>query len=313
MAEPWLSLIIAYNLKYGADLDRALASVFTQIGVDLTQVEVIAVNDGGPALPEPLAKRWPLHQYALAQSAGAGAARQVGLDHALGEYVMFLDADDMLASPKVLHDFKQACVAQPDVVKAPFWGEHREGEGVAYAVHSAEDHSAVYAKAYRRAYLNQLGLRFHPDLRVYEDVYFVALALDLATTTATVSDPAYVWRLNWQSTGRRDNFAMAHDGAAYVRSGRLRIQFLDAHHAQRTAHDFYELLAGIYCHMQKYPPQDPQAVTQEVRRLLQDNSKWWHLLRVRQLVGELVLKQAKARDLATDAIDAYLNYLEDLA
>ncbi|WP_461215115.1 glycosyltransferase family 2 protein [Lacticaseibacillus sp. GG6-2] len=313
MAEPWLSLIIPYNSNYGADFDRALASVFTQIGVDLTQVEVIAVNDGGPALPDSVTKRWPLRRYALAQSAGAGVARQVGIDHARGEYVMFMDADDMLASPMVLHDFFEACADQPDVVLAPFWGESRAGDGVAYDVHPANNHAAVYAKAYRRAFLEQLGLRFHPALRVYEDVYFVALALDFAQTKVMLTNPAYIWRLNWQSTGRREGFSMVHDGAAWVQSGRLRLQFLQAHEADRLAHDFYELLGDMYVHMQQYSPHDPQAVAREVKQLLQENRKWWQLPRVPALVRELAVKKAQARDLDTAAVDGYLNYLEELA
>lgn len=78
MTSPWLSLIIPYNLNYGTDFERALSSVFTQIGVDLNQLEVIAVNDGGPALSEGITERWPLREYLMTESRGAGVARQTG-------------------------------------------------------------------------------------------------------------------------------------------------------------------------------------------------------------------------------------------
>ncbi|MFD1484486.1 glycosyltransferase family 2 protein [Lacticaseibacillus baoqingensis] len=313
MDKPWLSLIIPYHLAYGADFERALSSVYTQIGVDLKQVEVITVNDGGPALPQTLAKRWPLQQVTLARSMGAGVARQAGIDHAHGDYVMFLDADDMLASPMVLHAFLAACADRPDVILAPFWGETRTGDGVAYDLRSALDVASVDAKAYRRGYLDELGLTFHPKLRVYEDVYFVSLALAFTQKTVTLTTPAFVWRLNWQSTGRRNGFAMVADGAMWVRSGRYQLQFLKAHHAKRWAHDFYELLANIYSHMQQYPPQDPQAVAAEVQQLLQENQHWWHLPRVKPLIRELARQKAQAQHLDLAGIDAYLNYLEELA
>ncbi|WP_162261092.1 glycosyltransferase family 2 protein [Lacticaseibacillus camelliae] len=304
-------MIIPYNLNYGTDFERALSSVFTQIGVDLNQLEVIAVNDGGPALSEGITERWPLREYLMTESRGAGVARQTGLNHAHGAYAMFLDADDMLASPIVLHDFFKASRASPDVIVAPFWGESRAGEGVDYTLHAASDHSAVYAKAFRMGYLKRIGLTFHPSLRVYEDVYFTSLALDLTTSITRLTRPAYVWRLNWQSTGRRDHFSMAFNDAAWLQSGRYRLQFIQSHAADRWGHDFYELISGLYVHAKKYPPSDLAALKDEVRKLMAENRQWWQLHDAHALVRRLAIDKAQAQNLKSSDIDDYLDFLEE--
>jgi glycosyltransferase involved in cell wall biosynthesis len=76
-------------------LHEALASIAEQTYRD---VEVVVVNDGGPS-PGNLARRWrehfPIDVIEVAGTHGAGAARNAALDRARGEYVAFLDDDDL--------------------------------------------------------------------------------------------------------------------------------------------------------------------------------------------------------------------------
>jgi glycosyltransferase involved in cell wall biosynthesis len=99
MSMPLLSIIIpTYNRS--ALVMQALESVRSQLFVDF---EVIVVDDGSTdGTPTVLAKeaadsRWggKLHVYRQ-NNAGPGAARNVAIQHARGEYCFFLDSDDLL-------------------------------------------------------------------------------------------------------------------------------------------------------------------------------------------------------------------------
>lgn len=93
MSDPEVSVIIpAYNAA--KTLPRALDSVFSQTHT-AKSYEVIVVDDGSKddlvAAIEPYKDRVRLLRQT---NAGASAARNNGVRHALGKYLAFLDADD---------------------------------------------------------------------------------------------------------------------------------------------------------------------------------------------------------------------------
>lgn len=92
MSQPVISVIIpTYN--YGRFLRECLDSVFVQTFRD---IEVIVVDDGStddtPAILDSISDR-RLKQFRIPNS-GSPCARNVGLRHAHGEFVAFIDADD---------------------------------------------------------------------------------------------------------------------------------------------------------------------------------------------------------------------------
>jgi len=93
-AAPSVSVIIpAY--KVAAFISETLASVFAQT---FTDFEVIIVNDGSPdteELERELARFIDRVNYVKQENRGASAARNAGLRTARGEFVAFLDADDL--------------------------------------------------------------------------------------------------------------------------------------------------------------------------------------------------------------------------
>ncbi|MDH1143653.1 glycosyltransferase [Pseudomonas mosselii] len=94
--EVLISLVMpAYN--YAKLLPRALDSVLCQWGDDL---ELIVVNDGSKdntlEVLAGYASRYPQLQVLDQPNAGAAAARNKGIAHARGDYVLLLDADDEL-------------------------------------------------------------------------------------------------------------------------------------------------------------------------------------------------------------------------
>jgi len=94
MTSPIVSVIIpAYNAA--AFIGETLDSVYAQTFKDF---EVIVVNDGSPDTDdlEQALERFPAKlRYLKQENQGAAAARNTGITAASGEFVAFLDADDM--------------------------------------------------------------------------------------------------------------------------------------------------------------------------------------------------------------------------
>jgi glycosyltransferase involved in cell wall biosynthesis len=96
MTAPLVSVVTAvYN---GEDfLEEGLRSLFAQ---DYEPFESIVVDDGSTDRSGEIAQSFPV-RYVRQENAGAAAARNVGIALAKGEYVTFLDADDVLPPNKL--------------------------------------------------------------------------------------------------------------------------------------------------------------------------------------------------------------------
>lgn len=97
-----ISVIVpVYNAE--GTLETALSSVFMQT---LTDIEILCINDGSTDHSADVltsAQRRDGRVRCLTQkNAGAGMARNKGIAEAKGEYIAFLDADDLYPGPYAL-------------------------------------------------------------------------------------------------------------------------------------------------------------------------------------------------------------------
>lgn len=91
-------IIPAFNAS--AYLERSVNSVFSQ-GLKEEQFEVIIVNDGSTDETQSIAEKLKINQGNIRvfsqQNKGLGGARNTGIKNSTGEFVIFLDADDIIA------------------------------------------------------------------------------------------------------------------------------------------------------------------------------------------------------------------------
>jgi glycosyltransferase involved in cell wall biosynthesis len=82
-------------------LDETLNSILNQ---SYTNWECIIVNDGSPDDTENVAKKWTnkdhRFKYISKENGGLSSARNSGLEAAKGDFIQFLDSDDLLSSDK---------------------------------------------------------------------------------------------------------------------------------------------------------------------------------------------------------------------
>lgn len=136
------------------------------------------------------------------ENTGPGLARQRGIDAASGDYILFLDADDifynLLAFGLIFADMGRDPV--PDIVRFPILEEREDGT---YAAHG-QDSTWCFSKAFRRGFLTEHSVRF-AQYRAHEDAYFVRLAELYHPNIIEHGDMICLWTNNPASTVRREN------------------------------------------------------------------------------------------------------------
>lgn len=88
---PLISVVIA-NYNYGRYLAETIESVLAQT---YPQIEIIFIDDGSTDDSLDIAQRYPITVLAQ-QNQGVSAARNNAAQYARGEYILFLDSDDLL-------------------------------------------------------------------------------------------------------------------------------------------------------------------------------------------------------------------------
>jgi len=101
MNTPLVSVIIT-NYNYARFLNEAIASA---LGQTYPNIEVIVVDDGSTDESVLVAKKHPVRVIEQPNS-GVARARNRGAAEARGEYIVFLDADDVLQPTFVEHCFR---------------------------------------------------------------------------------------------------------------------------------------------------------------------------------------------------------------
>lgn len=212
-----ISVIVpVYNAE--GTLETALSSVFMQT---LTDIEILCINDGSTDHSADVltsAQRRDGRVRCLTQeNAGAGMARNKGIAEAKGEYIAFLDADDLYPGPYALETLLAAAersgamVCGGSIEKAKGNDVHPMFVFTEEGFHNACDEplDRFFARfIYNRNFLLENKLQF-PPLRVYEDPIFLLCTLLKAKEYYAVPDVVY--RYNGTHSNKRITLACTKD------------------------------------------------------------------------------------------------------
>ena len=208
-------VIPAYNA--GSVLQRSVRSVLDQNDSDW---ELIIVDDGSMDNTGLIADSFmnrdsrikAVHQV----NAGVSAARNVGIAHAKGQYIAFIDADD-LVSPEFVSSVKSLTVEEsPDLIEIPydwnmgerlFFPDSYLGSSEEYLIKKLREHSAFacWQFVFSRELIIREDIKFTEGRRTGEDQEFSLTALLHAKECATIADasPMYhYWLDNAGSASR---------------------------------------------------------------------------------------------------------------
>ena len=209
---PRVSVVIPV---YGVEdyLALSVASVRQQT---LEDIEIICVNDGSPdgsrdilALLEAVDPRIVVVDK---PNGGLSSARNAGIDRATGEYLCFLDADDLMdegACRAIADAFERTGADVVTYGASPYplfrgypWLERvlspRDavyGEFTPALLFDEASHPFVWRTALRRSFLVDSALRFDEDLAYGEDEVFHFALYPRSSQTVLISDKLIRYRV----------------------------------------------------------------------------------------------------------------------
>lgn len=163
-----LSIIIPYyNMEaYIGDLLKCLAPQITE------DVQVILVDDGSVI---PFVSDHRFLQVVRQDNRGLAGARNTGLEHSEGEYISFIDADDLVADDFVAYVLDKIATENFDYMDLSWKSLPGEigGNIFDYKLNSIEDslgNPSVCTRIFKRAFIGTL--RFNEKKRAAEDEDF---------------------------------------------------------------------------------------------------------------------------------------------
>lgn len=208
-----LSIIIpAYNAE--AYLPQCLDSILAQERQDC---EVIVVDDGSTDGTAALLERYPDVKVVHQENRGMSTARNRGLDEAQGEYILFVDSDDLLTdgslttlvaefgdedilafNARKMHD------ATGEQTYHPTIREPETTDGWSYfcrhRLEATDIHFVcIWQRAYRRQFLIDNNLRFADGILRAEDDLFTTQVMLAAKTVKTITPCLYIYRIRANS------------------------------------------------------------------------------------------------------------------
>lgn len=129
MSAPLVSVVIpCYNAArwLAGAIESALAQTWPA-------TEIITVNDGSNDASPAIARGYQPRGVRVVDQAnrGAAAARNAGLRAARGQFIQFLDADDLLAPDKIERQMRVLAPGSPDRLAAGAWARFHGDPGAA--------------------------------------------------------------------------------------------------------------------------------------------------------------------------------------
>lgn len=112
-------------------LGAAVASAASQTGVPRDQIEIIIVDDASPVSVAPPDGIANLKVVRLSRNAGPAGARNAGIEASHGEFIAFLDSDDIWRPDKLRHqlqlaeELRQSCDLSIIAISCAFYVPNR--------------------------------------------------------------------------------------------------------------------------------------------------------------------------------------------
>ncbi|MGZ5201881.1 MAG: glycosyltransferase family 2 protein [Telluria sp.] len=257
-ARPVLSVIVpAYNAQ--DFIDTCLTAIAGQLGATH---ELLVIDDGSRDQTGELAEAVRARHRHLAirivrqPNLGVSAARNRGLREARGEYIVFVDADDLLL-PGALAGLDDVIAHhRPDVIACDFqwWCPHKERKSRPVALgypraamvtdvdamlrtFFADRHMYVWANVMRRDIYDRVPQPVFPQGRLYEDVSVLSCLLSECRSLYRLAVPTIAYRQHPASLTKSISGKWCVDFASALRQVKLMFSTRPASAALRMQMD----------------------------------------------------------------------------
>lgn len=215
-----LSIIVpVYNMAADGKLEYCLNSLVNQT---ITDFEIIAVDDAStdnsPQILLDYAADYPdlFKVYFSPENRKQGGAKNIGLKHARGRWIGFIDSDDWIMPDMYEKLLKKAKETGADMVACNYHLTHEHSDAVGqvvqthYEAQTGEldeekykllilDSGSLVIKIYKRSLIYDCGMRF-PEHMFYEDNAIATAIMLKAKHFEYIDEPLYAYYQHGAST-----------------------------------------------------------------------------------------------------------------
>lgn len=218
-----VSIIIPlYNV-----LEYAYASIASAVNQSYSEVEVVLVDDGSFDGTQRICEQFAVNSEKVVLvkkiNGGLSSARNAGFDASSGEYILFLDGDDLLDLNAISDLMNIAEKEDSDLIVFPYARIEKQGSYIAKRSSEFErltsqellrrllllegETGSACGKLFSRALLDEV--RF-PEGQLFEDFGIVASVLARSTRPCIASSPLYGYVVREGSITRVDSYGASH-------------------------------------------------------------------------------------------------------
>ena len=171
-------------------------------------LQIILINDGSTDNSLAVAEQYAaqdsrIEVYSLPTNQGQSVARNLGLQHANGEYISFVDADDYIDND--FYTYMLQNISNLDCVQIGYRRVTKEGKILIEKLpRYFYQFTSPCMRLYRRSIFTQYNLRF-PEGMIYEDVVFSLDFWETNPTYVQVPYTGYNYTYNPLSTTAKRN------------------------------------------------------------------------------------------------------------
>lgn len=205
-------IIPAYNAE--DTIGRALGSILAQTRPRKFVVTVVddCSTDATAAIVKKFKGLLPINYIKLENNLGRpGLVRNVGIENTHCDYIMFLDADDIL-DPMAAEIISRAVLQnRPDMIIGSFYKDNRSDN---YKIISTNSLTWLHGNAYSRNFLNEYNIRFDDNWN--EDGSFNLRCGWLSNNKYCIEKPLSYWMDNRESVTRKDKDFMFNIAEDYI-------------------------------------------------------------------------------------------------
>lgn len=213
------TIIPVYNVE--RYIEECVNSVLNQT---VRPCEIILVDDGStdnsPFVCDELAEQYDIVKVIHQQNGGLANARNTGLDNATGDYISFIDSDDVIhfQTYEILLRLAEKTNSDIAMCKYSFFAEDEHPSSVPFDIDAEISKCAVFSgndmlesynkisssvsivsccmKLYKRHVFNKYRLK---ENYVYEDAICLPHILKYSPRASIIETPLYFWRIRKNS------------------------------------------------------------------------------------------------------------------